>query len=621
MLQRGDSLGPYQLIEQIDSGNFGDVWRAKKREGISPDVAIKVLHNNNNHKAFQQEAEIWVKLSYHPNVMQIIDAATYGNYQVIVSHYAPEGSLEDWLQKNNGRAPSEKVASELILGILQGLSHLHQNKVIHSDLAPKNILWHNDIPQLIDFGQSKIFTTAQTTVDGNSGTPAYKAPEVYNNDLSPRSDIWSVGVIFYRLVAGKLPFEAHNPEALMKKILMDPIPPLPSTVAKPIQGIIYKALEKDRKDRFQTAEAMIEALAPVNSLPALLINSPDSFVTQPNATDKFSDLRVNPPQEAAKPDVSGRPAISDSLVVPTPLDPTATSPVTTTTVTATTATTTFVNPSLVNYWRRLLLVALIPGAYVVYQYLLYPAVSNNPAVRNIADRPNVNSSATSTNASPNNLQAISASLKPPANNNAKITNSTITIKLPTLKTASAYFNRAIKYQNQGQLDQALADYNQALTLDPKNAAAYNNRGNIYCAQEQLELALSDYNTAITLAPKDAAPYNGRAIVYDKQGKSLLALDDYNRALQLNPRYAYAYEGRGNVHSNQGQLDLALADYQKALQFDPKNPQTYYNRGLVHQKNNQKAAAIADFQKAKSLYKDPQKIAQCVEQLRSLGSVE
>jgi serine/threonine-protein kinase len=260
MFKPGNNLGPYELIDKIGKGAFAEVWRAKKREGLGPELAIKVLHNNDNHQSFQQEAAIWVKLGYHPNVMQIIDADIYDGYYAIISHYTPEGSLENWLKNNNGRAPSEKVAIELTLGILEGLAHLHNNKIIHSDLSPKNILLQRGIPHLIDFGISKMFTSIQPTVEGNNGTPIYMAPEVYNGETSRRSDIWSVGVIFYQLLCGQLPFESKNPLELLKKISFDPITPLPPTVAKPIQDIISKALEKDRKDRFQTAESMIEAL-------------------------------------------------------------------------------------------------------------------------------------------------------------------------------------------------------------------------------------------------------------------------------------------------------------------------------------------------------------------------
>jgi serine/threonine protein kinase len=401
MLRPGDILGPYELIAKIGNGSFATVWRAKKREGFGPELAIKVFHNNDNPQAFQQEATTWVKLGSHPNVMQIIDADIYDGYYAIIYYYTPEGSLESWLKNNNGRAPSEKVAIELTLGILEGLAHLHNNKIIHSDLAPKNILLQCGIPQLIDFAISKIFTSTHSTVEGSSATPPYTAPEIYNGETSKRSDIWSVGVIFYQLLCGQLPFEGKNHFELFKKISFDPITPLPANISKPIQSIIYKALEKDRKDRFQSAEAMIEAL-------------------------KAASLS-------------------------------------------------------------------------------------------------------------------SSAIPPPAN------------PLPPLKNAKAYFNRALENQNQGQLVLALADYTQAIELDPKFAYAYINRG----------------------------------LVYEKQDQPDRALDDYNKVIKLDPKFATAY----------------------------------YNRGLVHKRLNNKAEAIADFQKAKSLYKDPQKIAQCVEQLRGLGSVE
>jgi serine/threonine protein kinase/regulator of sirC expression with transglutaminase-like and TPR domain len=628
MLKPGDNLGPYQLIARIGNGAFGDVWRAKKREGISPEVAIKVLHDNSNNEAFQKEALIWVNLGFHPNVMQIIDANVYDDYSVIVSPYTSEGSLEDWLPKNAHPVPpfSEKIAVELIIGILQGLAHLHKNKIIHSDLAPKNILLQNGIPRLIDFGQSRIFTASQNTVDGHSGTPAYMAPEVYSNGLSPRSDIWSVGVIFYRLLCGKLPFEAQRNEAIMKKVLFDPPPPLPITISNPVQNIVFQALEKERENRFSNPEAMIEALR-VQALP-LLINPSIEFLNSAplELSVKPPQLPVNQAFEATKNSVAATATSSTTSISNSTNSTTMTTslPIAASlhtpspsfdippTITTLPSPSSWAKSALFKYLMLLTMVMLIPLSYVVYQYLL-PLTSLH----------NSNSLTTNpiTTAAKTNTNTISAPSPPTAKSVLKADNSPnplITVSLPPLKNAKAYFSRALKYQDQHQLDLALSDYTNVIKLNPKYADAYNNRGNVYKDQGLLDLALVDYNQAIYLNPKDANAYNGRGNVYYDQGKLDLALIDYNKSIHFNPKYAEAYNNRGNVYSNQGQLDLALADYQKALLFDPKNAQAYYNRGLVHQKRNQLAEAIADFQQAKSFYKNPEKIAQCTHQLRSLG---
>jgi tetratricopeptide (TPR) repeat protein len=603
MLRPGDSLGPYVLIAKIGNGSSGNVWRAKKREGFGPELAIKILNGNNTSKeTFRCEADIWVQLGHrpHPNVMPIIDADIYNGYYVITSYYMPEGSLENWLKNNNGRAPSEQVAIELTLGILEGLAHLHNNNIIHSDLAPKNILLQRGIPHLIDFGVSKIFTSTHSTVEGSSGTPIYMAPEVYNGETSRRSDIWSVGVIFYQLVCGQLPFEGKNGFELWKKISLDPITPLPTNVSKPIQNIIYKALKKDKKDRFQTAEAMIEALKVVVNTPV-----PSPVPSVPSSVPSKSGL--------------------------------------------------------FNYLKYFLLLALIPLIYFPYQYWSQPAPDYSNRGLVYYNQGNLEQALDDFNLAlqldPKDAYAYNNRGKVYSDQrqfNQALADYNKAIQLDP-KYAAAYFNRAKLYSDQRQFNQALADFNLAIELDSQNAAAYNGRGKLYSDQSKLEQALDDFNQTIQLDPKFADAYFNRGLVYYNQNQLNQALADYNKAIQLDPKFAYAYNNRGLVYSDQRQFKQALADFNLAIQLDPKNATAYnnrgtlysdqrqfnqaladynqaltldpkyaaayFNRGILHKKLNNKAEAIANFQKAKSLYKDPKDIQDTIEQLRSLGIVE
>ncbi|MDE5084883.1 MAG: tetratricopeptide repeat protein, partial [Trichodesmium sp. St18_bin1] len=159
-----------------------------------------------------------------------------------------------------------------------------------------------------------------------------------------------------------------------------------------------------------------------------------------------------------------------------------------------------------------------------------------------------------------------------------------------------------KHLDREEFEQAIADYSQAIQLNPKYAYGYYGRGNVYCDQGKYDLALADYNQAIQLNPKFAKAYNARGIVYNDQGKSDLALADYNQAIQLNPKYADAYNNRGIVYKNQGKSDLAIADYNQAIQLNPKYANAYYNRGLTYKAKRNIEKAISDFEKAADLYK-------------------
>src|SRR5262245_20120375 len=138
MFKEGDQLGPYTLINRIGSGSFGVVWLADRKTPITTTrVALKIpLEGTVNLESIKQEANTWVQASGHPNVLPIIEANIYEGRVVITSEYAPDGSLESWLEKNGGVAPSIESAVEMTHGILAGLEHLHGRSIIHRDLKP-----------------------------------------------------------------------------------------------------------------------------------------------------------------------------------------------------------------------------------------------------------------------------------------------------------------------------------------------------------------------------------------------------------------------------------------------------------------------------------------------------
>src|SRR3954468_23510577 len=128
MLKPDDMVGPYKLIRRIGKGAFGVVWLAEKSSAIATtQVAIKIpAEDTVDLEAVRREAAVWVSASGHPNVLPIIDADVYGDHVVIVSEYAPDGTLADWLVQHGGSAPSTDDAVDMMLGILGGLQHLHK---------------------------------------------------------------------------------------------------------------------------------------------------------------------------------------------------------------------------------------------------------------------------------------------------------------------------------------------------------------------------------------------------------------------------------------------------------------------------------------------------------------
>jgi serine/threonine protein kinase len=256
MLRSGDKIGSYTLIRKLGSGAFGTVWLSERRTAItSTMVALKFsLDDDVDLETIKQEANLWVKASGHPNILPIIEADIYDDQLIIASEYAPDGSLELWLKQNSGKPPSIEVVVEIIAAILSGLEHLHTKGIIHRDLKPANILFQGNVPRLADFGISRALST---THSGNiAGTPFYMAPEAFDGERNVQTDIWSVGVILYQLLAGHLPFPQRDIGSLMQAILYQP--PAPSVNFIPIflTSIINRALAKDPQQRFGSAAEM-----------------------------------------------------------------------------------------------------------------------------------------------------------------------------------------------------------------------------------------------------------------------------------------------------------------------------------------------------------------------------
>ena len=165
------------------------------------------------------------------------------------------------------------------------------------------------------------------------------------------------------------------------------------------------------------------------------------------------------------------------------------------------------------------------------------------------------------------------------------------------KFAYAYSSRGLAYDHKGDLDRADPDYNEAIRLDPKYAQAYFNRGNAYYQKGDDDRAIADYSEAIRLDPKYAYAYNNRGTAYDRKGDDDRAIADYNEAIRLDPKFAQAYSSRGLAYYQKGDLDRAIADYGEAIRLDPKYAYAYNNRGNAYYHKHDENRAIADYSEA------------------------
>jgi serine/threonine protein kinase len=278
----GAFIGPYRLGECLGEGGGGVVYLAGQETPVRRQVALKVIKLGMDTKRviarFEAERQTLAMME-HPNIARVFDAgATETGRPFFVMELVRGVRITDYCVENEVPLRERLVMFQQVCHAIQ---HAHQKGVIHRDIKPSNILVTLQdgaaVPKIIDFGIAKATTeqsgdgTAFTVNEQLLGTPAYMSPEQVQSgiDVDTRSDLYSLGVVLYELLAGRPPFD--NKELLrlgvdeMRRTLCDVEPPRPSTVvqegeASMLRGdldwIVMKALEKDRERRYQTARGL-----------------------------------------------------------------------------------------------------------------------------------------------------------------------------------------------------------------------------------------------------------------------------------------------------------------------------------------------------------------------------
>lgn len=266
----GKTLGKYRLTERLGRGGMAEVYRAYQT-GLERDVAIKVMHSHLAEdedfiKRFQREAKA-VAAMHHPNIVQVYDFDVEDDIYYMVMEYIGGESLKARLQsyyKDNKRMSLDEIV-HIMCSLCDALGYAHKLGHVHRDIKPANVMFDGERLVLTDFGIATIIGGPRYTATGAMiGTPAYMPPEQGEGRIEGQTgDIYSLGVILYEMVTGRIPFDADTPLAIVLKHINEPLP-LPSQVAPGVSAslekIILKALAKQPEERYQTAEAMANAL-------------------------------------------------------------------------------------------------------------------------------------------------------------------------------------------------------------------------------------------------------------------------------------------------------------------------------------------------------------------------
>jgi ligand-binding sensor domain-containing protein/tRNA A-37 threonylcarbamoyl transferase component Bud32 len=264
----GKRLGAYQLLEQIGQGGMATIYKAYQ-PSMDRYVAVKILpaHFTQDETfvaRFTQEAHTLARLE-HPFILPVHDYGEQDGITYLVMRYIEAGTLKDVIAQ---RAPLPMSETLRIMRQVGGaLGHAHSQGVVHRDIKPTNVLIdRRGDAFLTDFGIAKLVAGAiQYTATGAIiGTPAYMSPEQgLGEPVDHRSDIYALGVVLYEMVTGRVPFEAETPLAVLLKHVNDPLPPprqVKPDVPEAVERVILKAMAKSPADRFQTAEALVDAL-------------------------------------------------------------------------------------------------------------------------------------------------------------------------------------------------------------------------------------------------------------------------------------------------------------------------------------------------------------------------
>jgi serine/threonine protein kinase len=333
----GTTVGKYRIVEKLGRGGMGTVYKAVD-ETLDREVAIKVLNPDLTDdvvlKRFRAEAVTLARLN-HPGIATIYELHHQGDDVLMVMEFVRGETLHDLSDRLGPLNPPQ--AAHLCMQVLDALAHAHRGGVVHRDLKPANVMiTESGSIKVMDFGIARVLGSEHFTHGGYMmGTPAYMAPEqVLGREIDGRADLYSVGVVFYRLLSGRLPFSADTAISMVQMQISEP--PTPIASVRPdlpvwCTTLVERALAKSPSDRFQSAEEFRSALLaavlpqPLGELPTLATPTPpglriDPGVTLPHRTPTSigAAVAVATPQTRPLPSVGAATSVAPATPVTAP---------------------------------------------------------------------------------------------------------------------------------------------------------------------------------------------------------------------------------------------------------------------------------------------------------------
>lgn len=287
----------YKILDHLGTGGMATVWLGYDTI-LDRQVAIKTFKIDANDedavKRFNREAKAVTSLS-HPNIVSIYDVENEGEFYYLILEYVEGMTLKDYMIKNP-RIPIETIV-HIAKQIASGLSHAHQNGIIHRDIKPQNILMNDNLTcKITDFGIARAYgDTTLTQTNQMLGTVYYLSPEqARGNVATAQSDIYSLGILIFEMITGQIPFKGESAVAIALKHLQEELPDIDKyreNVPQSVKNIVLKATMKNPNERYISSKELFEDLSTVLNPERLYENKYTGFKIPAQPSNNYNETQ------------------------------------------------------------------------------------------------------------------------------------------------------------------------------------------------------------------------------------------------------------------------------------------------------------------------------------------
>jgi tetratricopeptide (TPR) repeat protein len=556
-------LGPYEVLGLVGRGGMGIVMKAfdpaLKRivavKALSPALAFDAVAR----RRFIREAQAAAAVC-HDHVVNIHAVDASGRLPFLVMQYIPGPSLQQKLDRDGPLGVKEVL--RIGMQVASGLAAAHAQGLIHRDIKPSNILLEDSVERvkITDFGLARIIDDASLSDLGTvAGTPSYMSPEQARGEtVDRRSDLFSLGSLFYAMCTGRAPFRAESALAILKKVNEEEPRPIRSRnpdVPDWLVAIIAKLMAKQPDDRYRSASEVAELMG----LHLAQLQDPGS------------------PGPGRSP---GHPGMPSSR-----------------------------RPGYGIRRRRAVLAATAAGIILLAALALLTlrSLGRRPS-HHSETRRDGHSGTAGVNApkqrvvrtadSPSTLLNLGKARAALATGDfdKSIDRYDVVLRFDPAHV-DAYVGRSRAYLGKGDLDSSLADVNRAIELDPDSAEAHLGRGWIYHRKKDHAGAIAEYTRAIELGIDRGIIGIDRGLAHASLKNWDVAIADYSEVARVRPQDAWAFANRAVAHATLKHWDEAIADYSEVIRLRPNDLWAFVSRAAAWRAKKEYARALPDFTEA------------------------